>query len=105
MNACGSRYCSRSLIASTKSPSFDRFKRTEHDDDGSFSVALDWQVRANALGRSNGIARIRSFPIFFAGALVVFAASFELAFALRYYSLFPSDIDIDESLYLIITLP
>ena len=39
---------------------------------------------------------------FFAGTLGVFAASFGLALALRYYSLFPSAIDADESLYLII---
>jgi 4-amino-4-deoxy-L-arabinose transferase-like glycosyltransferase len=39
---------------------------------------------------------------FLAGTLGVFAASFGLALALRYYSLFPSVIDTDESLYLII---
>ena len=39
---------------------------------------------------------------FFAVTLGMFAASFGLSLVLRYYSLFPSVIDSDESLYLII---
>jgi hypothetical protein len=38
------------LNPSTKSPPFRPVKRPKHDDDGSFSLALYWQIRANALG-------------------------------------------------------
>jgi 4-amino-4-deoxy-L-arabinose transferase-like glycosyltransferase len=56
-------------------------------------------MRSADIPASHKYVRPRSF---FAGTLGVFAASFGLALALRYYSLFPSAIDADESLYLII---
>jgi 4-amino-4-deoxy-L-arabinose transferase-like glycosyltransferase len=56
-------------------------------------------MRSADLTASHEYVPPRSYLV---GTLGVFAASFGLALVLRYYSLFPSVIDTDESLYLII---